>query len=55
LAHLDVRELVRTSVLSKQWRGLWGRFPILDFGACPQLDSADDVQPYIAIVNNILQ
>jgi hypothetical protein len=55
LAHLDVRELVRTSMLLKQWCDLWRRFPILDFGACPQFDSAGDVQPYIAIVNDILQ
>jgi hypothetical protein len=55
LAHLNVRELVRTSVLSKQWRGLWRRFPVLDFGGWPQLDLAGDVQQYIAIVNDVLQ
>ena len=47
LAHLDVRELVRTGMLSKQWHGPWRRFPILDL--------AGDVQQYIAIVNDVLQ
>jgi hypothetical protein len=55
LAHLDVRELVRMSVLSKQWHDLWRCFLVLDFKACPQLDSAGDVQPYITIVNDVLQ
>jgi hypothetical protein len=55
LAHLNVRELVRTSVLSKQWRGLWKRLPVLDFFGWPELESADDVRRYIAIVNSVLE
>jgi hypothetical protein len=31
LAHLDVTELVHTSMPSKQWHDMWRRFPILDF------------------------
>ncbi|CAD6207329.1 unnamed protein product [Miscanthus lutarioriparius] len=55
LAHLNMRELVRMSVLLKQWRGLRKRLPVLDFFGWPELESTDNVRWYIAIVNSVLE
>lgn len=51
----DARELVRTGVLSRRWRGLWARVPDLHFSSeRPELESAGDVGLYVAFVNNVL-
>ena len=53
--HLNVSELVRTSVLSKRWRSLWKRLPVVDFFGWPEFKSTGDVQQYIVIVNDVLE
>ncbi|WVZ61062.1 hypothetical protein U9M48_010990 [Paspalum notatum var. saurae] len=54
LAGCDVVWLVRTGVISRRWRGLWTRVPVLFFDNWPALESAGDVGLYVAFVNGVL-
>ena len=38
----DAREVVRTGVLSRWWRGLWTRVPVLHFDSGPEYRSPSD-------------
>ena len=50
----DAREVVRTGVLSRWWRGLWTRVPVLHFDSGPEYRSPSDAERFIDAVNGVL-
>ncbi|KAL6636654.1 hypothetical protein ACP70R_024226 [Stipagrostis hirtigluma subsp. patula] len=50
----DAAEVVRTAALSRRWRGLWKRAPVLSFAPWPELESAGDAERYAAFVGDVL-
>jgi len=50
----DAREVVRTGVLSRRWRGLWARVPVLHFDSGPEYRSPGDIERFIGAVNGVL-